>query len=150
MTITHVENTCYTRRVLQRVAVYCSVLQCVAVCCSVLQCVAVCCFVLQCVAVCCSVLQCVVVWWQSHTSRTHVTLLCLVPCCFWRHAATHCNTLQHTHMRVDTSWKRRNICMCVCAHVLGVIMLYIWMKPKGRSIMISNMNTETDTVQTQT
>jgi len=31
------------------------VLQCVAVCCSVLQCVAVCCSVLQCVAVCCSV-----------------------------------------------------------------------------------------------
>ena len=35
------------------------VLQCVAVCCSVLQCVAACCSVLQCVAVCCSVLQCV-------------------------------------------------------------------------------------------
>jgi len=31
------------------------VLQCVAVCCSVSQCVAVCCSVLQCVAVCCSV-----------------------------------------------------------------------------------------------
>jgi len=29
------------------------VLQCVAVCCSVLQCVVVCCSVLQCVAVCC-------------------------------------------------------------------------------------------------
>jgi len=60
-------------RVLQCVAVCCSVLQCVvatfhgketnesvAVCCSVLQCVAVCCSVLQCVAVCCRVLQCVV------------------------------------------------------------------------------------------
>jgi len=35
------------------------VLQCVAVCCSVLQRGAVCCSVLQCVAVCCSVLQCV-------------------------------------------------------------------------------------------
>ena len=39
------------------------VLQCVAVCCSVLKCVAVCvavsCRVLQGVAVCCSVLQCV-------------------------------------------------------------------------------------------
>jgi len=31
------------------------VLQCVAVCCSVLQCVAVCCRVFQCVAVCCNV-----------------------------------------------------------------------------------------------
>ena len=48
-------------RVLQHVAVWCSVFQCVAcvaVCCSVLQYVAVCCSVLQCVAVCCSVLQC--------------------------------------------------------------------------------------------
>jgi len=35
------------------------VLQCVAVCCSVLQRIAVCCSVLQCVAVCCSVSQCV-------------------------------------------------------------------------------------------
>jgi len=33
------------------------VLQCVAVCCSVLQCVAVCCSVLQCGAVFCSVLH---------------------------------------------------------------------------------------------
>ena len=32
------------------------VMQCVAVCCSVLQCVAVCCSVLQCAAACCSVL----------------------------------------------------------------------------------------------
>jgi len=31
------------------------VLQCVAMCCSVLQCAAVCCSVLQCAAVCCSV-----------------------------------------------------------------------------------------------
>jgi len=31
---------CYKRRVLQCVAVRCSVLQCVAVCCSALQCVA--------------------------------------------------------------------------------------------------------------
>ena len=48
-------------RVLQCVAVCCSVLQCVAVCCSVLQCVAVCCSVSQCVAVCRSVLQCAAV-----------------------------------------------------------------------------------------
>ena len=39
-------------RVLQCVAVRCSVLQCVAIFCSVLQCVAVYCSVLQCVAVC--------------------------------------------------------------------------------------------------
>jgi len=51
-------------RVLQSVAVYCSLaatltnplddVRCVEVCCSVLQCVAVCCSVLQCVALCCS------------------------------------------------------------------------------------------------
>jgi len=71
----------YLDKLLQCVAVCCSVLQCVAVCCSVLQCVsvlpvklvdeahldkmlqcvAVCCSVLQCVAVCCSVVQCVAV-----------------------------------------------------------------------------------------
>ena len=45
-------------RVLQCIAVCCSVLQCVSVSLSVLQCVVVCCSVLQCVAVCCSVLQC--------------------------------------------------------------------------------------------
>jgi len=45
---------CSVFRVLQYVAVYCSVLQCVAVCCSALQWVAVGCSVLQCVAVCCS------------------------------------------------------------------------------------------------
>ena len=38
-------------------------LQCVAVCCSVLQCIAVYCSVLQCIAVCCSVLQCVPVYY---------------------------------------------------------------------------------------
>ena len=55
-------------RVLQCVAVSCSVLQCLAVswppvlvCLRVSACVCVCCSVLQCVAVCCSVLQCVAV-----------------------------------------------------------------------------------------
>ena len=62
--MSHVGGHVDTRnpRVLQCVAVCCSVLQCVAVSCSVLRCVAVCCSVLQCVAVCCSVLQCVAVW----------------------------------------------------------------------------------------
>jgi len=50
-------NSAQYMRVLQCVAVCCSVLQCVAVCCSALQCVAVCCSVPQCVAVCYSVLQ---------------------------------------------------------------------------------------------
>ena len=64
LTLTHVYCKCmdhaYYGRVLQCVAVCCSVLQCVAVCCSVLQ-VAVYCSVLQPFAVCCSVLQCVAV-----------------------------------------------------------------------------------------
>ena len=54
-------KVCYSalQRVLQCVAVCCSVLQCVAVCCSVLQYVAVCCSVLHCVAVCVAVCCCV-------------------------------------------------------------------------------------------
>jgi len=52
------ETSC---RVLQCVAVCCSVLQSVAVCCSVLQCAAVCCSVLQSVVLCCNMFQCVAV-----------------------------------------------------------------------------------------
>ena len=60
------------RKVLQCIALGCTVLPCVALCCSVLQCLfkkilthnhtGVCCNVLQCVAVCCIVLQCFAVW----------------------------------------------------------------------------------------
>ena len=89
-----------TLRVLQFVAVCCSVLQCVecvAVCCSVLQCVAVCCSVLQCVAcvccgcsawyassvaACCNVLQCVAVCCS--------VLQCVAVCCM-RHVAYVCS-----------------------------------------------------------
>jgi len=62
------------RSMLQYGAVWCSVVQCGAVRCSalqwrdtprVLQCVAVYCSVLQCVAVCCRVLQCVAVCWRD-------------------------------------------------------------------------------------
>jgi len=49
-------NTCVCASTHTRVCNY-RVLQCVAVRCSVLQCVAVCCSVLQCAAVCCSVLH---------------------------------------------------------------------------------------------
>ena len=62
------------------------VLQCVAVYCSVLK-------VLQCVAVYCSVLQCLAVspykfWIECRQPASdHKTL---------QHTATHCNTLQHT------------------------------------------------------
>ena len=70
-------------RVLQGVAVCCSVLQCVAVCCSVLQCVAVCCSVLQCVAVCCSVLQYVAVCFSAFQFVTVLgsVLQCVALCC---------------------------------------------------------------------
>ena len=70
-------------RMLQCVAVCCSVLQCVAVCCSVLQCVAVCCSVLQCAAVCCSVLQYVAVCcsvFQCVAASCNV-LQCVTVCC---------------------------------------------------------------------
>ena len=60
-------------RVLQCVAVCCSVLLCAAVCCSVLQCVAVCCCVLLCVAVCCSALLCV--------AGCCCVLQCVAVCC---------------------------------------------------------------------
>ena len=49
-------------RVVQCVAVYCSVLQGGVVCCNVLQCVAVCYSVLQASVVCCSVVQCGALW----------------------------------------------------------------------------------------
>ena len=55
------------------------VLQRVAVCCSVLQCVAVCCSVLQCVAVCCGVLQCVAAVRYAMVLQTHVPFLQATP-----------------------------------------------------------------------
>jgi len=54
------KQTLYIKSLLAEWAVQ-RVLQCVAVCCSVLQCVAVCSSKLQCVAVYCSALQCVAV-----------------------------------------------------------------------------------------
>jgi len=73
-------------RVLQRVAVCCSVLQRVAVCCSVLQCAAVCFSVLPCVAVCCRVLPCVAVCYR--------VLPCVAVCCSpARLANRHANTI---------------------------------------------------------
>ena len=102
------------RRMLQCVAVCCSVLQCVAVCCGVLHCVAVCCSViqrwdtscvnvtaarncvvtfqversvLQCVAVCCDVVQCVAVYCS--------VLQCVAVCCsVLRCVAVCCSVLQ--------------------------------------------------------
>jgi len=59
-------------RVLQCVAVCCSVLQCVAVRCRAWQSVAVSCSVVQCVAVCFRVLQCVAVCCSElHSARCY-------------------------------------------------------------------------------
>ena len=99
-------------RVLQYVAVYCSVLQCAAscfsmqraaVCCSVLQClqcVAACCSVLQRVAVCCSVLQCI-------AACCCILLWCVAVCCsVLQCAAVCCSVLQ---------------CVAVCCSVLQCV-----------------------------
>jgi len=110
-------------RVLQCVAVCCSVLQCVAVCgkyllnlqvrhvcqsalqcvavrCSVLHCVAVCCSLSQCVecvAVCCSVLQCPIRSQFILYTRWNIFFKVLVTHCMTLHdTAWHCSTLQHT------------------------------------------------------
>ena len=79
------------QRVLQCVAVCCSVLQCVAVCCSALQCVAVCC-VLRCVEVCCSVLQCVAVCCSVLSVLQCVAVCCSVLQC----VAVCCSVLVRT------------------------------------------------------
>jgi len=84
--------------VLQCIAVCCGVLQCdvmcCSVCCSVLQCVAVCCGVLQCDVMCCSVLQCVAVCCS--------VLQCVAVCC----VAVCCRVLQ---------------CVAVCCSVLQCV-----------------------------
>ena len=101
---------CYRRTRLQRM------LQCVAVYCSVLQCVAVCCSVWQCIAVCCSVLQ-----RRTRLERITLRLLAagLFACLFLcghiaahcntlQHTATHCNTLQHTATHCNTLQQMHN------------------------------------------
>ena len=68
-----------------RCVALCSVLQFFAMCCSVfrvLQCVAVCCSVLQCVAVCCSVYQCVAVLSISVNAYISCSMVqCVAVCC---------------------------------------------------------------------
>ena len=72
---------------LQYVAGRCSVLQCAAVCCSVLQCAVGCCSVPQCAAVCCSVLQC--------AAACCSVLQCAAVCCsVLQCAAVCCSVLQ--------------------------------------------------------
>jgi len=88
--------------VLQRVY---RVLQCVAVCCSVLQCVAVCCSVLQCVAVCVHVSL-------FPANRSVIGAIRTQPT---QHTATHRNTLvthlQHTcNMPTHEVYFRHHAC----------------------------------------
>jgi len=117
----HCNSRCGKSRVLQCVAVCCSVLQCVAVCCSViafatnvfncnsrcgksrvLQCVAVCCSGLQCVAACCSVLQCNGLAWRACCVKSLMScsaFLCAAACCTVLQSlqivALWCSTLLH-------------------------------------------------------
>jgi len=135
-----------------RIVTQSRVLQCVAVCCSVLQCVlitrwslahtslgswlkAVCCSVLQCVAVCCSVLQCVAVCADHEMkSRAYVirivtrsrvlqcvcwsVLKCVAVCCSvcWsRDQVSH--TLQHT--ATHCNWTRQT-------HVTWLVNVQAW------------------------
>jgi len=94
--------------VFEYVAVCCSVLQCVAARCSALQCIAVCCqretrdthlphalppLSTECVAVHCSALQCVATFYIVKCVAVRCSAL---QCRAVRHAATVCNTMQHT------------------------------------------------------
>jgi len=121
---------CYLRyarpmRLLQCVAVRCSVLQCVAVCCSVLQCVAMCCSVLQCVAVCClryvrprSVLQCVAVCCSvlQYVAVCCSVLQCVAVCCL-RHARPMSHgAWMHHGPPMDAS---RHTYACMYAYVMA-------------------------------
>ena len=103
-------------RLLQCVAVRCSMLQCVAVCrntqdinhskwqkgfcyvlgCSLLQCVALCCSVSQCVAVRCNALQCVAIPKTSAIlcGRRASALSYIAACCSLLQYAVRCSALQ--------------------------------------------------------
>ena len=75
----------HTERMLQCVAVCCSVLQCVAVCCSVL--------VLQCIAVCCNMLQCV----SGHKNRIII------------------NVTRKKKQKKENPWSNRRQELCTCS-----------------------------------
>ena len=112
-------------RVLQCVAVCCSVLQYVAVCCSMLQCVAVCCSfavccrVLLCATVCVSV-RCIVLhlshpvaYLKRKFARTrnedHVVLQCVLQC-VGECAAVRCSVLHLSHRVAVLERKVAELC----------------------------------------
>jgi len=146
----------FVERVMQCVAVCCSVLQCVAVCCIVLQCVAMCCNVLQCVAVCCSVLQCAscnqtssnladqhahpwvgvamccrvlqcfTVW---STSRFYSMLQCVAVCCsVLQCVAVYCSVLQYVAMCCSVLQ-----CVAVCCSVSQCVAVSIMLLDQSKS-----------------
>ena len=83
------------------------VLQCVTVCCNVMQCVAVCCSVLQCVAVCCSVLQCVAEWISSHRAPRPSLFQNPVCCSVLQCVAVCCSELQCVAARCTVMYGNR-------------------------------------------
>jgi len=69
---------------LMQLTIYYSVqrmLQCIAVSCSVLQCVAMCCSVMHCVAIWCSVLQCSVQALLDKQQLDNDVCVCVAVCC---------------------------------------------------------------------
>jgi len=105
----------YDKRVLQRVAVFCSMTN---VCCSVLQCVAVSCSVLQCLAVCCSVLHLILLPMRHNLCSDPYPNLCdvthpyrpgsFISAILWQCVAVCCSVLQ---------------CVAVCCSVLQCVAL---------------------------
>jgi len=88
------------------------VLQCVAVCCSVLQCVAVCCSVLQYVAVCCSMLQCVAVCSVQYVAERCRALQNAAVCCSLSHLNDCGRRLAHVLQCVEVSSVLKNVAVC--------------------------------------
>ena len=120
------------------------VLQCVAVCCSVLQFAAVYCSVLQCVSVCCSdcnVMRFIVydephllpVSYCAHTRKIFIFIgiLNVFRChMLWRALrCCHCNTLQHTATHCNTLLLQRTAthdpeCMLGLSQFLGIFFCF--------------------------
>ena len=98
LTIRELSKAMSKRRVLQYVAVCCSLLHCVTVYCSMVQCVAVCyCIVVQCGVVWCSVLQ--------YAEVCCSVLPCVAVCCsVWQCVALCCSVLQCVAVCCSALW----------------------------------------------
>jgi len=102
----------------------------------ILQYVAVCCSVLQCVAVCCSVLQCVAVWSRSRFViwiRMHSTTLQYVYVCMHIHICTYTRMYTYTYvhsvlqsgLEVDVQCKFWFILRFLLIHTYTCIYIYV-------------------------